>query len=172
MTLQVTSQVQQKVLARFVSGWEETQFTHAFACLGRIYADAMRHCWSHLPKDVVVHSAHGSIGGMASQLKHWLENGQTGEVAPSSVPIRGEAVLRGVKLRVTPEQVIDLAVREMTIDSKGASSFQSWYVLIDGHRIAPKWLVSRLTGIQVARFRTEDALRVLRTLGIECLHSH
>ena len=38
---------------------------------------------------------------------------------------------------------------------------------IDDRAVAPKWLVSRLSGVSVGAFRTSDAVKVLRGLGVE-----
>jgi hypothetical protein len=41
------------------------------------------------------------------------------------------------------------------------------YVLLDGQRVAPKWLVSQLTNYPVGSFTTDKARRLLGQLGIE-----
>jgi hypothetical protein len=48
-----------------------------------------------------------------------------------------------------------------------STNYQSSFVLVDGQRVAPKWLVSQLTGLPVNSFHTGDARRVLQQLGIE-----
>jgi hypothetical protein len=54
----------------------------------------------------------------------------------------------------------------MAADSHGSDHFHSLYVLLDGERIAPKWLVSQLTDLPPSAFSTQDALRALGQLGI------
>jgi hypothetical protein len=47
------------------------------------------------------------------------------------------------------------------------ANFQSWYVVVGNERVAPKWLVSQITGLPVSNFSTKEALRLLVQLGIE-----
>ena len=45
--------------------------------------------------------------------------------------------------------------------------YQVWYVQVDDQQVPPKWLVSKLTGLPVNAFHTNEARRVLHQLGIE-----
>jgi hypothetical protein len=117
------------------------------------------------PGELVV--ATGGIGGRASQLAHWLRLGkrETSENRSESVP--GEAVLLGTTIRLSRAEVLCEARKALLADPVAARRFETWYVLVGGERVAPKWLVSVLFNKPVARFRTADARRVLQQLGVE-----
>ena len=72
-----------------------------------------------------------------------------------------KAQLRGVEIKLTPDEVLQIA-RQALIEGQGSpGSYQSWYVEVDGRRVAPKWLVSILTGLPVGSFVTNEARRTL-----------
>jgi len=73
----------------------------------------------------------------------------------------------GTAVHFTRAEVLRRARRELTRDPVGARRFETWYVPVGRHRVAPKWLVSLLFDKPVSRFRTADARRVLLQLGIE-----
>jgi hypothetical protein len=116
--------------------------------------------------------AKGSIGGRASQLRNWLKPAETkGEIKwPSGAC--GEASLLGTTVRMTPKQIESRANEALVSDYHRATRLESWFVQIGNHRVAPKWLVSFLFNIPVARFRTADARKILHKLGIETLYAH
>lgn len=75
--------------------------------------------------------------------------------------------LRGVALAATPEEVAALARRALAEERGAPDAYQGWYVPLDGRRVAPKWLVSCLTGLPVGAFGTGEARRALAALGVE-----
>jgi hypothetical protein len=111
----------------------------------------------------------GPQGMKLSQLKRWL----WGDVADSprskhqEPRTRGMARLRGVELRLTPAQVLERARSVLVENGTRADRFREWYVEVDGQRVAPKWLVSKLTGLPVNAFTTGEARLVLYQLGLE-----
>jgi len=115
--------------------------------------------------------ASGGIGGRASQLAHWLQVGEAGvNHAAVTVP-RGEAVLLGTTVQLSPAEVLREARRALLLAPTDAHRFETWYVAVGYERVAPKWLVSVLFNKPVARFRTSDARRVLSNLGVPCLYA-
>jgi len=169
MTLQRADELKEVVREAFVRAWQETLFGNVFVCLGSAYARAMAECWAHLPPSVSVRFATGAIGGRASQLRAWLYRNWD-EVLPASVCEGdgvGRASLLGVTVEVTPEDVLRVAQKGLVDDPVGAGRFQTWCVQVGEIRVAPKWLVAQLMGLEVSRFRTGDACRVLRALGVE-----
>lgn len=70
-------------------------------------------------------------------------------------------------LSMTSEKVIEFAVQALKKAQDDPARYQSWYVQVNGHRVAPKWLVSQLTGLPVSNFHSDEARRVLQQLGVE-----
>ena len=125
------------------------------------YRSAMDGCWPSLTNSVQLHVASGSIGRRVSHLREWLY-GQP--PCTENLQVEGRAVLRGVEVNATVADVVAVARRGK--DDTRASRFETWYVPVDERKVAPKWLVSKLTGLPVADFRTADALVVLSKLGV------
>jgi uncharacterized protein DUF6884 len=116
--------------------------------------------------------ATGGIGGRASQLAHWLrlEEGEASD--NTSAYARGEAVLLGTIVRLSQKEVLRVARKALLAAPTAAHRFETWYVAVGRERVAPKWLVSVLFQKPVARFRTADARRVLRQLGLEARYAN
>ncbi len=160
------------ILCQFRRLWHEGPFDQAFVSLSENYALAMRDCWPTLPQSVSVTFARGSIGRRCSLLKAWLggRDGKADEYANIGTPYHAHTLL-GIPITVTREQALAVAEERLEAERSKAGAFQTWYVDVAGYRVAAKWLVSKLTGLSVSRFRTNDALRALRSIGIECLSS-
>jgi hypothetical protein len=62
---------------------------------------------------------------------------------------------------------MEIARQAIVDNPQNATNYQSWYIQIDDQRVAPKWLVSQLTGLPVSDFVTTDARRLLAQLGFE-----
>ena len=71
---------------------------------------------------------------------------------------------------MTPAQVFDIARCALANRQGDPTNYLSWYILVDGQRLAPKWLVSQLTGLQVSTFQAREARNVLQHLGIGVHH--
>jgi hypothetical protein len=61
---------------------------------------------------------------------------------------------------------MELARQGLTNDPHGAHRYRDWYVLVDGQPVAPKWLVSRISGLPAHAFDAAGARRVLLALGV------
>jgi hypothetical protein len=142
-----------------------------FVCVGRQYWPLLEEPLSRevAPDKLVV--ATGSIGGRASQFKHWLRP-CAANVGSASVPAAGEAVLLGTLVRLSQEEVMCKAREAMIAAPAAARRFATWYVAIGDERVAAKWLVSIVFDKPVARFRTADARRVLSLLGVDCIYDN
>jgi hypothetical protein len=149
--------------------WERTVYSDVFVCAAGRYEGVLEDSWPLLGRQGVCQRAKGSIGGKIAQLRDWLYKAeeQPFKELLSLKRAKGAVVLRGISLKVSPEEVMALARREMGKNEERTQDYQAWYVPVDGSRIAPKWLVSKLTGLPVERFRTADALKVLVSLGVE-----
>lgn len=132
--------------------------------VGQNYQPALAGFESLAPDDLEVAQASGSSGRRLTILHDWLHS-----ESPPSRPVShiGSACLRRIEITLTPDEVIDIACRALA-EGKGAPhDYQSWYVRINDHRVAPKWLVSQLTGLPVGAFHSDEARRVLLQLGIK-----
>ncbi len=79
------------------------------------------------------------------------------------------ATLLGTTVTLSPAEVLAKARQALSDSPPAARRFETWYVLVDSDRVAPKWLVSVLLDKPVSRFRTADARRVLSILRVPCL---
>lgn len=107
--------------------------------------------------------AQGGQGKKLAALHDWLYSVSPEISCPrrdTGRPIR----FRGVDVTLDRDGVLKLETGGLPAQ---ATALTAWAVAIDGHRVAPKWLVSRATGLPVNRFTTSDALALLARLGIE-----
>jgi hypothetical protein len=72
---------------------------------------------------------------------------------------------------LTPEQVFETARESLAETSDGPNRYQTWYVMIDGQRVAAKWLVSQITGLPVSAFVSDEARHLLTQLGIKVMRA-
>jgi hypothetical protein len=143
-------------------------YRELFISVGRDYLSALDGYDTLIPAHLIVKQSTGGLGKKLSELHDWLY-GKPPEVCntlPMVAP-QGKARLKGVEVALTPQQVLDVA-RQALIEGKGKpTAYQSWYVPIDDKRLAPKWLVSQLTGLPVSSFHSGEARRVLQQLGLQ-----
>ncbi len=143
-------------------------YKEAFICAGRTYRAALDGYGSIVPPGVTIRMASGPLGRQLSELHDWL-HGHPPDRCLMSAHKPGHRVikLRGVGIAASASQIMDVARAKVGQGGDGADEYQSWYVLVDGVRVAPKWLVSQIAGLPVSRFSTDEARRVLGQLGIE-----
>jgi hypothetical protein len=161
------AQLRRRVKKQLARALKEIRPKRLFVSVGTHYWPLLRDALEHevAPERLVV--AIGGIGGRASQLSHWLSRKKAHCNEAKRTGNTGEALLLGTAVHFTPAEVLRRARRELTRDPVGAQRFETWYVPVGRHRVAPKWLVSLLFDKPVSRFRTADARRVLLQLGIE-----
>lgn len=141
----------------------ESAFAEALVCVGRRYRAA-------LPDPPLLDSnrwqvVEGPPGVRLSKLYDWLYGSPP---AAQTVPLTTAPVrVRGKEIALSREELLELARERLTQQTDAAGHWHSWYVLVGGARVAPKWLVSQATGLSVSAFSTDDARRVLTQLGIE-----
>jgi hypothetical protein len=114
----------------------------------------------------------GSPGKKLAELYRWLYGKSLAQLQFSQVTnSNGKANLRGIEINITSTQVLEMA-RQALVEGQGnPMNYYSWYVQVDGKRVAPKWLVSHLLGLPLHAFTTDDACRLLVQLGIEVRHT-
>ncbi len=144
-------------------------------CLGvsQRYVRAMRGWQDHVPTTTTVTITDGPMGAKLGQLRAWLNgyswlpsNDYPERLVAAEQP-HGTVQISGVTLRLSREEVLQRVRIALATDATGASRFRDWYVLIDGQAIAPKWLVSTISGLPTSAFDASAARRVLLALGID-----
>ncbi len=169
MTAQRAEALRPLVLADFFTILDlHTGYQELFFCMGRDYLRALAGWEIRRSQNMSVIYANGSIGGRQAQLYDWLYG-----TSPSlpGVTGTGRAVIRGVEVTMTPEEVFAATSLALSNDGKQAANFQKWYIQVGNRRVSPKWLVSRLTGLPVSAFATDDARRFLAQLGLVVMRS-
>ena len=144
-------------------------------CLGlsQRYLRAMQGWAELVPPSITVTQTDGPMGTKLGQLRAWLEdrmwssNSDRPTRLRADAQPRGHAVVGGVTLQLAREEVLAIARTAMENDPKAARSYRDWYVVVDGKPVAPKWLVSLISGLPTSAFDASAARRVLLTLGID-----
>ena len=169
MTTQRAEELSDQVLPTFAS-LLHTEYTELCIAMSKTYQSALPGWTTFVPSSMSVTIVKGSQGVKLAQLKRWLweDLATAASITPRSTVVksRGVARLRGIELRLTPSQVFEQARIALKSDGADAHSSRLWYVDLDDQRVAPKWLVSVLTGLSVNNFTADDARRVLSQLGI------
>lgn len=169
MTNQRAGELRSNVVAELRRLVSDNGDSEVFVLAGRAYLSLIQDREREGPGSARVHIASGPIGRKLSELYDWLY-GAPPTITTRNGPTLSDAVrLRDVAITATADQILELA-RTARADARGQPlRYQSWYVPIDGCRVAPKWLVAHLTGLPPARFGTTEALRVLQRLSIPVL---
>lgn len=143
-------------------------------CLGVSdrYLRAMAGWEGLVPAGTAVTITDGPMGAKLGQLRAWLEGRpwapeeRPAHLAAAAEP-RGEAVLSGVRLQLSREEVLARGRAALAADGAGAGRYRDWYVLLDGRPVAAKWLAGVISGLPTSRFDAANARRVLLALGID-----
>jgi hypothetical protein len=172
MTVERATSLRSQIRTQLKRIFDTAQYAELFIYAGARYLMALDSYQEVVPKSTVVRVASGSIGGKLAQLHDWLYGHPPLQPTSSAkgpfvkLP-RQRYVLRGRSISMTVPHILDVARRGMREDEAAAQRYQSWYVVVDGKRVAPKWLVSRMTGLPAGLFSTSEARRLLTQLGIE-----
>lgn len=161
MTRERAERLRATITQALVEQFHDRRPDALFVAIGRDYAPALTDAWTVVEQGTEVMRASGSIGGMSAQLRDWLY----GQRRDQTHAVVGHASLLGVTVRQTTSEVLVLA-ESLARTSPAAVRLQHWCVRVNGSAVAPKCLVSELTGLPVSRFRTADAVRLLSRLGV------
>ena len=135
---------------------------------GRQYLPALSTDENGFFNDVNVMVCAGALGKKLAQLHDWLHGCPPKLRYNSTIHRAGSrARIRGVEVSLSREEVLRVATETLAEGWGDPWSYQSWCVPVDGRYVAPKWLVSRISGLPVGAFTTEDARRLLAQLGVE-----
>jgi hypothetical protein len=169
MTVQRANELNEQALKTFAD-LLRTGYAEICLALSKTYYCALDGWTAFVPSSTSATIVEGTQGVKLARLKYWLSKEEVTNkkpVRPNTIAKpRGVAHLHGIEIRRTPEQVFEHARAALQNREAGAHVPHKWYVQIDNYRVAPKWLVSTLSGLPVNRFTSEDARRVLSQLGI------
>lgn len=141
-------------------------------CLGKDYLEALDGYDTLVTSELAITTVAGSPGKKLAELYRWLYGKALAQLQCSQVTnLNGKAHLRGFEINITSTQVLEVARRALVEGQGNPMNYYSWYVQVDGKRVAPKWLVSQLLGLPLNAFTTDDARRLLVQLGIEVRHT-
>jgi len=147
---------------------EQREYTEALVSLGKNYQLALP-AFDKVNLDrTKINFASGSQGRKLSILYDWLYGTIPSQISCFiSVGKSNIISVRGVSVNLTKEMIIELVRQKLNQHVSNAYTYQSWYIEIDNHKIAPKWLINQITNLPVSSFNTSDAIRVLTKLGFE-----
>jgi hypothetical protein len=148
-------------LARLADGT-----TEVFVIVSSVYADALAGWDTLIAEGRQLSSAQGGQGARLGQLRRWLYRLPMGSPTGDEFAFRGEAKLAGRTLKLSPEQIREIGLRELESAGSEATRFRDWFVELGTKRVSSKWLVSVLTGVPVQKFQAYEARRVLAQLGV------
>jgi hypothetical protein len=155
-----------QTLKKFKTIIEQGSYDELFFNLGQSYLEVLSGYENLIPSRMKVFVAQGSVGRRQGELRDWLYKYGLLQ-APSAAIHQGEARLRGIEITLSRDEVLALARKKLNDNHQGAGNYQVWYVQVDEKRVAPKWLVSQLTGLPVSSFHSGEARRMLQQLGVE-----
>lgn len=166
VTMQRVGELQPPTLTILKRILIDRQYGELFISMGKDYLRVLEGYEFIIPDNLEVIISTGAMGRKQAELRNWLHEGSS-EVPDNQTKAvqQGKAYLRGVEIALTPKQVMEEACLALA-EEQNIPKYQVWYVQIDGQKVPPKWLVSKLTGLPVNTFHTKEARRVLQQLGI------
>jgi hypothetical protein len=175
MTVEQADALRPQVLACFAELMGK-EYTHLCLGLSQRYLRALQGWTDLVPAGLAVTQTDGPMGIKLGQLHAWLQ-GEAWEpsmVSPTRLVAaaspRGTATVCGVSLHLSRDAVLEQARQALQTDGQHAQRYRDWYVLVDGHPVAPKWLVSVISGVPTRRFDASHARHVLLALGVDVEH--
>lgn len=92
----------------------------------------------------------GALGRKLAELHDWLHGGPPTLRYDRDMLVEGNrARIRGVEISLTSQEVLDVTKEALAKKQGNPERFESWYVEVGERRVAPKWMVSQLTGMPV-----------------------
>lgn len=135
---------------------------------GQQYLPALHLDDTSLPQNTTIKVCAGALGRKLAELHDWLHGSPPKLRYNSTMLAEGSrACIRGVEVSLTLEQVLQAATDALAEGWGDPERYESWCVPVNGYCVAPKWLVSRISGLPVSAFTTDDARRLLARLGVE-----
>ena len=167
MTYKRAKELQQPALSALKHILICKQYKDLFINLGKDYLRVLNGYESLIPANLKVIVSRGVMGRKLAELRNWLHE-RVPESLDSQMKViqQGKAYLRGIKIALTPQQIMEIA-RIALAEERNIPKYQIWYMQVGDQRVPVKWLVSQLTGLPVNAFHTNEAKRILQQLGIK-----
>lgn len=167
MTLLRAQELHPDVIAKLRCILSSKSYQELYICMGQNYLRILVGYKTLISSELSIKVSAGSLGIKLAELHFWLYGKSSSKRSNMQVTTsKGRACIRGIEVVMTPTEVLDIARRALVEGYGEPTNYQSWYILVDGERVAPKWLVSRLTGLPVSTFQSREARNVLQHLGI------
>lgn len=150
----------------FFTGREKAK--EVFVNLGTLYLQVFEPILEKLSKKNELIFTSGSSGRRLAEMHDWLYGENSPLRNEKTETVLKEVYIKGIQLRTDEKQIRSIIQKEITQNGiKYLQNFQSWFVPIDEFKISPKWLISKLTGLPVSKFHSDQARKVLQKLGIK-----
>ena len=170
MTRLQSQRIHEQVIRSLNATLKENSYSNLLLCLGRDYLQAIDGYENFLSQHTVVQLAEGGIGRKLSILHDWLYGEKSKFLRRQNLaPFQNKVKIRGIEINTDCDTILNLARKALCSNERGLDRYQSWCVNVDGQRVSPKWLVSKITGLPVRDFTTDQARRVLAQLGVEVI---
>jgi hypothetical protein len=169
MTVQQATALRPTVNAQLVNLLHARPYDAVCFAMGQTYCKALGEYAHALPPQSTYTLINGTIGRMLADLHTWLYPTSSTDQWRGQVSTKQSTSpqLRGIAISLTPEQVLDRARQALAHRRGDPARYASWYVDVDGQRVALKWLVSQVVDLPVGSFSTSEARRLLGQLGIK-----
>jgi hypothetical protein len=110
----------------------------------------------------------GSSGKRLAEMHDWLYGEKSPLRNECTETILKEVFIQGIRLQTSEKEIRAIIQNEIAQNkTKDLQNFQSWFVPIDDMKVSPKWLISKLTGLPVGKFHSDQARKTLQRLGIK-----
>jgi len=166
MTPSCAQELQPSVMSELRHILSSQSYQKFCICMGKDYLLALDGYNTLISSDLSIKVVASSPGKKLAELHSWLYGKSSQQHTSQVVASNGKAYIHGIEVVMTPTQVLDIARCALAQGQGDPTNYQSWYTLVDGQRVAPKWLVSQLTGLPVSTFQAREARNVLQRLGI------
>jgi len=155
------------VLGILKTEFQRKNYQRILIAVSENYLPALNGYEALIPSSAQVILARGMIGRKLSTLHQWLY-GSSKEYAQEASLARSQSFhLKKAKFDLQGENILNI-IRSALLRGEGKPyNYQTWYVLIDGQKVSPKWVVSQLTGLPVSSFHSQTARQILRQLGFQ-----
>jgi hypothetical protein len=169
MTAERAMQLRSQVSAQMKQCLQATKYDRLLLSVGNQYLSALAGYEKLTPDRLEVIVSAGPQGRKLAELWNWLHGNALLQPRHyvTNIAVKGKACIRGIEVAMAPDQVLGVARQALREGCSDATHYNLWCVLVDGQRVAPKWLVSRLTGLNVSQFQAREARSLLQRLGIK-----
>ena len=172
LTAKETDKLKAKVInqAKRLFADEKSRRHKTFVSVGKTYWNVLEPVFEFLDDDSLIKTASGSSGKRLAELHDWLyisESALLQKQKPTQISERIN--FRGVEISLDKHRLITIAQNAINNCDEKAFDFQSWYIEVEGFKLSPKWIVSKLTHLPVSNFHSHQAVRILTQLGIEVM---